>query len=175
MKLILECTFLALFLIAPGCSSITSEIQRTPTSDPQLQTEKTMQTYLKYLLIKEAGLNKISDQDCKAYAQRNSIFCQTAECKSVLNDQASSCKDNLLCKAIVNNRYDLCPDSVCRALLDNLSEKCSPEDKNCRSIIDQETAACTTPDCKAMIEKSGTLCKSKQCKAILFENSNFCK
>lgn len=176
MKLILQRLFLVTFCIFAGCLSITSEIQRTPSSikKPVDSVKATSELYLKYQLIKNSNFEKISIFDCKAFAQLNPMSCDTDDCRAILNEQDNRCKEGT-CKAFINRREEQCSDNICKALIRNDSEMCGT-DRICRSLVDEESQKCDgNPDCKGMVDKSGGVCKSGQCKAIVYENFTFCE
>ena len=89
------------FLSSVGCLNLNLGTDRSPSSKAKALAEKTSDLYIKYKLIKNLNLETISTKDCKAFAQQNSILCETVECKAILDDQELNCKDNL-CKALIN-------------------------------------------------------------------------
>lgn len=175
MKRILEHLLMAAFCTLSGCLSITSELKRAPSStklEDSLKTTSDM--YLKYQLMKNSGLEKITTQDCKAFAQLSPSHCETEDCKAILNEQDSKCKDGN-CKAFINRREEQCTDDLCRALIRSDVEKCG-SNRICRSVIDNESLKCDgNSDCKGLVDKSGGMCQSAQCRALVYENFTFCE
>ncbi|MBL7545501.1 MAG: hypothetical protein JNL11_16905 [Bdellovibrionaceae bacterium] len=181
MKLILFSVLTALIFLT-ACAGTPSEIQREPSSitskiifskKTNSASNKMLETYLKYKLIKDSGFGGMDAQDCKGYAQQNPIHCKTKDCTAMLKEQEFQC-ETPTCKAILAEREELCPDEICRALISNLPEKCGTNNV-CISLVNQESSQCNdNKDCKAFVEKTGTLCATNKCKGIVNENLNFC-
>ncbi len=184
MKLILKCSLLTTILLLLSCANTSTVDYRSPanilTKMAEAKAEgsassaiKPIDLFLKYILIKNTNFEIVGPKDCKAFAQRNEIFCETPECRAILSEQDQQCKDNV-CRAFITNREDLCPDGTCRALVTTLPEKCDRNDATCLAVLNKEDATCPTDDCKGLVKDTAAVCKSKQCKAIVSENSNFC-
>lgn len=182
MKLFFLC--LSSTLILTGCGSSPIGFDRYPSSVPTAVSKAandvrrsnttTLQTFLKYQIIKNSSFERIDTQDCKAYAQQSQSLCKSDECKAVLGEQEFRCSDST-CKALVALREDLCTDEACRAIVTNQPEKCKQDDKLCLSVINQEASKCTDDnDCRAYVENNPAKCKTNQCKGILNENISLC-
>jgi hypothetical protein len=183
MKLLL--TALSLGFLQVGCASNTDNLFRTPSSLPDsiskiskkgpTTSEKNLDKFLKYYLIKNSTFEKIDAQDCKAYVQENQVFCKTDQCKAILTEQDFRCVDNT-CKAILGSREELCTDEACKALVADQPELCKPDDYICLSVLNNEASRCVAgSDCRAFIDKNSPDCKTDQCKAFVNDNMNFCE